>query len=61
MLSILKYALRKVLRKMPSLLDPGTPAPAFSVADHRGDTIDSAQLNGTRYVLWFYPKADTPG
>ena len=43
------------------MLLPDTPAPAFEVSDHRGRTIRSADLAGTRYVLWFYPKADTPG
>ena len=61
MLSILKYAVRKVLNKMPSLLETNTAAPQFVVTDHHGNTVDSADLAGTRYVLWFYPKADTPG
>ena len=43
------------------LLKPGTPAPAFRVLDHEGGTVASEDLAGTRYVLWFYPKAATPG
>lgn len=39
----------------------GGKAPAFSLLDHRGERVSSADLLGTRYVLWFYPKADTPG
>ena len=42
-------------------LKPGDPAPQFQCTDHLGNTVDSAQLGGQRYVLWFYPKADTPG
>ena len=43
---------------MPS---PGDPAPAFDVLAHDGSRVRSAELAGKRYVLWFYPKADTPG
>lgn len=42
-------------------LKPGDPAPPFSCPDHEGNPITSSQLEGQRYVLWFYPKADTPG
>jgi peroxiredoxin Q/BCP len=42
-------------------LRPGDPAPAFAAVDHHGEEITSSQLEGQRYVLWFYPKADTPG
>jgi len=43
------------------LLKPGLPAPAFRVHDHRGELLNSADLAGQRYVLWFYPKAGTGG
>ena len=39
----------------------GVPAPAFSLLDHHGERVSSTDLVGKRYVLWFYPKADTPG
>ena len=39
----------------------GTQAPSFKLAASDGQTIDSAALKGSRYVLYFYPKADTPG
>ena len=42
-------------------LQPGDPAPAFECLDHDGQTVNSSQLEGDRYLLWFYPKADTPG
>ena len=44
-----------------SLLETGTPAPDFDVVDHDGNPIRFADLSGQRFVLWFYPKADTPG
>jgi peroxiredoxin Q/BCP len=40
---------------------PGDPAPAFSLAASGGRTVSSAALKGKPYVLYFYPKADTPG
>jgi len=43
------------------MLEAGTPAPDFSVVDHMGNTISLSELSGKSVVLWFYPKADTPG
>jgi len=43
------------------MLPTGTPAPEFSVLDHQGNTVRLSDLKGQRVVLWFYPKADTPG
>jgi peroxiredoxin Q/BCP len=39
----------------------GDRAPDFSVQDHTGQTVKLADLKGKRVVLYFYPKADTPG
>lgn len=43
------------------MLSSGTPAPAFEATDHKGETIRLKDFAGKRVVLWFYPKADTPG
>ena len=43
------------------MLNVGDPAPAFSVQNHRGETVSLDGLRGRPVVLWFYPKADTPG
>lgn len=43
------------------MLSVGDQAPEFSVQDHSGRTIRLSDLRGRRVVLWFYPKADTPG
>jgi peroxiredoxin Q/BCP len=43
------------------MLKPGSAAPDFSVADHAGRTVTLSGLRGQCVVLWFYPKADTPG
>ena len=42
-------------------LEPGMKAPAFDMATATGDRISSDGLKGRSYVLYFYPKADTPG
>ena len=43
------------------MLEAGTEAPAFSVQDHNGETVSLGDLLGQKILLWFYPKADTPG
>lgn len=43
------------------MLTVGDPAPEFTVSDHTGKTLRLSDLRGKRVVLWFYPKADTPG
>lgn len=39
----------------------GSKAPSFTLADQSGKTIASASLAGKPYVLYFYPKDNTPG
>jgi peroxiredoxin Q/BCP len=43
------------------MLKVGDTAPAFTVQTHEGKEISLASLQGKKVVLWFYPKADTPG
>ena len=43
------------------MLETGSTAPDFDLPDHRGNRVRLADLRGKRVVLWFYPKADTPG
>jgi peroxiredoxin Q/BCP len=42
-------------------IEPGTPAPAFDLATDSGGRVSSADLRGKTIVLYFYPKASTPG
>jgi thioredoxin-dependent peroxiredoxin len=42
-------------------LQDGDTAPAFEMPASGGRTVSSAALKGRPYVLYFYPKADTPG
>ena len=39
----------------------GDPAPAFELPTDGGGRISSAGLAGKPYVIYFYPKDDTPG
>ncbi|MCK5944016.1 MAG: redoxin domain-containing protein [Planctomycetes bacterium] len=43
------------------MLQPGSQAPDFSVLDDEGNTRTLSEFVGRKLVLWFYPKADTPG
>ena len=43
------------------MLKVGDTAPDFTVLDHNGKSISLSSYAGKTVVLWFYPKADTPG
>ncbi len=43
------------------MLEPGQPAPDFTLDDHRGDSVTLSELRGSPVVVYFYPKSDTPG
>jgi thioredoxin-dependent peroxiredoxin len=40
---------------------PGDDAPDFSLAADDGSTVSRQSQLGQRYILYFYPKDDTPG
>ena len=42
-------------------LAPGDTAPAISLPDQHGDMISLADYRGRRVMVFFYPKASTPG
>jgi peroxiredoxin Q/BCP len=42
-------------------LAPGDPAPDFTLPDQHGEPVSLSGLSGKTVVLYFYPKADTPG
>ncbi|MBW1641111.1 thioredoxin-dependent thiol peroxidase [Microbacterium resistens] len=42
-------------------LEPGTPAPDFTLSDQDGSPVSLADLRGRKVVLYFYPAAMTPG
>lgn len=39
----------------------GDLAPDFTLPDQNGDELTLSDLRGQRVVLYFYPRADTPG
>jgi thioredoxin-dependent peroxiredoxin len=43
------------------LLKAGDAAPDFSLRAHDGTAVRLSDLRGQYVLLWFYPKADTPG
>ena len=42
-------------------LEPGDKAPDFTLRDQEGRTVKLAHFRGRKLLLYFYPKADTPG
>jgi len=43
------------------MLDPGEEAPAFELPDQHGDPVSLSSYRGQAVVVYFYPRADTPG
>jgi peroxiredoxin Q/BCP len=42
-------------------LKPGDKAPAFTLLDQHGNKVSLKDFKGRRVLVYFYPKADTPG
>jgi thioredoxin-dependent peroxiredoxin len=43
------------------VIEPGEQAPDFTLPDQDGRPVTLSDLRGRTVVLYFYPKADTPG
>ena len=43
------------------MLEVGAKAPAFELAADGGRTVSSKELKGKPYVVYFYPRDNTPG
>jgi thioredoxin-dependent peroxiredoxin len=43
------------------VLSEGDVAPDFTLTNQHGETLPLASLRGRKTLLYFYPKADTPG
>jgi len=43
------------------MIGPGAPAPDFELPNQDGEPVRLSTLRGRTIVLYFYPKADTPG
>jgi peroxiredoxin Q/BCP len=44
-----------------TVLSEGDKAPAFALPDQNGEKVKLSDLKGQTVVLYFYPRADTPG
>jgi peroxiredoxin Q/BCP len=42
-------------------LEPGEKAPDFTLQDQDGNPVRLSSFKGKRVVVFFYPKASTPG
>ena len=42
-------------------LKPGDKAPDFTLLDQDGDKVKLSSFKGRKVLVYFYPKADTPG
>jgi peroxiredoxin Q/BCP len=43
------------------MVEEGDSAPDFTLPDQNGNSVTLSELRGRPVVLYFYPKADTPG
>jgi len=43
------------------MLKPGDKAPTFDLTDQDGDSVKLSSFKGRKVLVYFYPKADTPG
>ncbi|HVY95587.1 MAG TPA: thioredoxin-dependent thiol peroxidase [Solirubrobacterales bacterium] len=43
------------------MLEPGDRAPAFTLSDQDGNKVKLTDLKGETVVVYFYPRAETPG
>ena len=44
-----------------AFVQPGEQAPDFTVLTDSGETVKLSDFRGKKVILYFYPKADTPG
>jgi peroxiredoxin Q/BCP len=60
-MKLIRGLYQMLTRGTPTMLEPGETAPDFDVVDHNGNPVRLSSLRGKKVVLWFYPKASTPG
>lgn len=46
---------------MAEMLSPGQNAPGFQLPDQNGATVRLSDYRGRKVLIYFYPRADTPG
>lgn len=57
----LRYLFKSLTRQRPAMLRLGDSAPDFQVKDAFGHDLRLHDYRGKKVVLWFFPKANTPG
>jgi peroxiredoxin Q/BCP len=60
-LSLLPFDASIRVARASDMLAVGATFPAWQLADHNGSNRSSEEMAGKKYLLWFYPKAMTPG
>ncbi len=53
--------IKRLFMSNPGLLSVGDVAPDFECMSHAGELVRLSDFRGQRLILWFFPKADTPG
>ena len=43
------------------MLSIGSNAPEFHLSDQNGNTVNIKDFKGQKVLLWFYPRASSPG
>ena len=43
------------------MLSIGSSAPEFQLNDQDGNSVNIKDFKGQKVLLWFYPRASTPG
>ena len=46
---------------VPTMINVGDQAPAFSIPNQDGTIVSLSDHSGKYVLIWWYPKADTPG
>ena len=59
--TLLTFNFQIVAHQIMTTLQKGDNAPQFSALDEKGNTIQLKDYSGKKLVLFFYPKASTPG
>ena len=61
MILTLSIVLIAAVAQAGDVLQPGATFPSWELTDHTGAKVTSRSVAGKPYLLWFYPKAMTPG
>jgi thioredoxin-dependent peroxiredoxin len=61
LVQLLFYTLAKIDRWNKIMIAVGDQAPAFSFTNQDGETVTLDDFAGKYVLMWWYPKADTPG